>query len=141
MCLPQAWNCVCSVLSPQVGNCNMVSVGTELSEHDLRRCGKICLWLPQAQALCKTLFMYYICINVLCIAMQCSASTQLCHFLSRKCRNVCLLRAWNCVPSASMECVLCTVSAAAMNVLCMQQPNCSIHHITPALSKSSDLVE
>ena len=33
--------------------------------------------------------------------------------LSRKCRNMCLPRAWNCVPSANMECVLCTVSAAA----------------------------
>ena len=64
VCLPRAWNCVCSVLSPQARNCNTVSVGTELCEHDLCRCRMMCLWFPQAQALCKTLFMYYICINV-----------------------------------------------------------------------------
>ena len=55
---------MCSVLSPQARNCNMVSVGTELCEYDLRRCRMTCLWFPQAQALCKSLFMYYICINV-----------------------------------------------------------------------------
>ena len=67
------------------------------------------------------LLMYCLCINVLCIVMQCSASMQLCCFLSRKRRNACLPRAWKCVPSTSMECVLCTVSAAAMNVLCSSQ--------------------
>ena len=69
----------------------MVSMGTELCEHDLHRCRMMCLWFPQVQALCKTLFMYYICINVLCIVMQCSASTQLCHFF--------IPQAQKCVPS------------------------------------------
>ena len=107
----------------------MVSVGTELCVHDIRGCRMMCLWI-QAQALYKTLFMYYICINVLCIIMQYSASTQLCCFSAsmemcslQEHGIVCLLQEWNCVLSASMECVLCTVSAAAMNVLCMQQPN------------------
>ena len=60
MCAFHERGIMCPVLSPQARNCNMVSVGTELCEHDLRGPRMMCLWFLQAQALCKTLFRYYI---------------------------------------------------------------------------------
>ena len=47
MCAFHERGIVCPVLSPQARNCNIVSVGTELCEHDLRGPRMMCLCFVQ----------------------------------------------------------------------------------------------